>query len=137
MSKMPPPSSPFVLGYSEFERVLERVSRGNAENFPPCNIEEFDDGSLKVTLAVAGFAAEDLSVTVHGCQMNVAGDRNGADDARVFLHKGIAGRSFQRLFLLGHGLEVESVKLGAGLLKINLRRPDAEVNIRNYPVTPE
>jgi len=126
-------NSPLLLGFEHIERLLERNTK--AESYPPYNIEHSSDERLKITLAVAGFAAEDLSVTVEDNQLVVRGrmDTDSAED-KSFLHRGIATRQFQRSFVLADGIEVLGAELNHGLLTIELERPRAENAVRAIPI---
>ncbi len=128
-------NNPLLLGFDHFERTLDRVSKMPAEGYPPYNIEQIDEQRLRITLAVAGFSEDDLSIQLEGNQLVVRGKQNDDDgDNRVFVHRGIATRQFQRSFVLADGIEVEGAELDGGLLKIELRRPPAEENIRSIEI---
>jgi HSP20 family molecular chaperone IbpA len=124
-------NSPLLLGFEHIEKLLER--NGKTESYPPYNIEHTSQERLKITLAVAGFAAEDLSVTVENNQLVVRGRLNQAEE-RTFLHHGIATRQFQRSFVLADGIEVLGAELHHGLLTIELERPRPEAEVRNVPI---
>ena len=127
--------SPLLLGFDHFERILDRVSKASSEGYPPYNIEQIDEERLRITLAVAGFSEDDLSIQLEGNQLVVRGKQNEDDGAdRVFVHRGIATRQFQRSFVLADGMEVEGAELDSGLLNIDLRRPLAEENIRSIEI---
>jgi HSP20 family molecular chaperone IbpA len=127
-------NSPLLLGFEHIERLLERNAK--AESYPPYNIEHTNEERLKITLAVAGFAAEDLSVTVEDNQLVVRGRLNSAEDKedKTFLHRGIATRQFQRSFVLADGIEVLGAELSHGLLTIELERPRAENAVKTIPI---
>lgn len=126
MSPVPVFSNPFWLGFDELEALLERTGRGVNDGFPPYNVEKHTtaDGGveLRIVLAVAGFSADDLEVLEDGAELVVRG-KNSPDDKGEFLHRGIAGRQFQRLFVLADGLKVASARLANGLLTITVERP--------------
>ena len=124
-------NSPLLLGFEHIERLLER--NGKAESYPPYNIEHTDQERLKITLAVAGFAAEDLSVTVEDKQLVVRGRLNCSEE-KTFLHRGIATRQFQRSFVLADGIEVLGAELNHGLLTIELERPRSETVVKTIPI---
>ena len=129
MTKLTFGSHPFLLGFEQLERLVERTAKTASEGYPPFNIEATSDNTYRITLAVAGFRDEDLSITVEDRQLVVRG-RQAEDMAeRVFLHRGIAARAFQRSFVLADGVEVAGADLELGLLHIDLRRsvPDAVV----------
>jgi len=128
-------ASPYCLGFDDVERMLERVMRAT-ESYPPVNIEEPREGALRITLAVAGFSPESLSVSLCGRELTVRGERpRQEDDQRVLLHKGIASRGFQRSFVLAHGLEIDGARLDNGLLRIDLKRVVETPQIRQIPIT--
>ena len=112
---------PFLLGFEELERLVERTARTGNEGYPPYNIEQTGEQGFRITLAVAGFAEGDLSVTVEDRQLLVRGHaREG--EARTYLHRGIAARQFQRAFVMADGVEVTGAALEHGLLHVNLQR---------------
>lgn len=128
-------NSPLLLGFDHFERALDRVSKAAADGYPPYNVEQTGENSLRITLAVAGFAMGELSVQVEDNQLVVRG-RQADEKERVYLHRGIAARQFQRSFVLAEGIEVSGAWLDNGLLNIELLRRVIEqkprtVEIRN------
>jgi HSP20 family molecular chaperone IbpA len=125
-------NSPLLLGFEHIERLLERNAK--AESYPPYNIEHTSDEHLKITLAVAGFAVDDLSVTVEDNQLVVRGRLNGNGEEKTFLHRGIATRQFQRSFVLADGIQVLGAELNHGLLTIELERPRAGREARVIPI---
>jgi HSP20 family molecular chaperone IbpA len=128
-------NNPLLLGFDHFERTLDRVSKMPAEGYPPYNIEQIDEERLRITLAIAGFSEDDLSIQLEGNQLVVRGkqsDDGGAN--RVFVHRGIATRQFQRSFVLADGIDVEGAELDNGLLNIDLRRPPAKESIRSIEI---
>lgn len=126
-------NSPLLLGFDHVERMLDRVGKSAAEGYPPYNIEQVGEDGLRITLAVAGFAEGDLAVTVEDNQLSIRG-KQAQDDNRVFLHRGIAARQFQRSFILAEGLEVTGAKLEHGLLHIDLSRPAPENRVRHVKI---
>src|SRR6201985_3104178 len=126
-------SSPLLLGFDHFERALDRVSKVSSDGYPPYNIEQVADNALRITLAVAGFTMRDLSLTIEDNQLVVRGKQSDDED-RVFLHRGIAARQFQRSFVLAEGIEVAGAWLDNGLLNIDLVRPEAESRVRNVEI---
>ncbi|MCR9219391.1 MAG: Hsp20 family protein [Alphaproteobacteria bacterium] len=134
MSRMTLLSSPLMLGFEHFERTLDRVAKMSAEGYPPYNIEQVNDTRLRITLAVAGFGEEDLDVTRDGDQLIVAGRRREKEEDRVFLHRGIAARQFQRSFVLAEGIEIDGARLENGLLHIDLTRPLPESRRQSIPI---
>lgn len=127
-------SSPLLLGFEQFERTLDRISKTSSDGYPPYNIEQIGEDRLRITLAVAGFSAADLSVQVEENQLVVRGKQT-EDKERVFLHRGIAARQFQRSFVLADGIEVVGATLDNGLLGIDLRRPLPEVKVRTINIS--
>jgi HSP20 family molecular chaperone IbpA len=139
MSRIPSLSSPFLLGFDEIERALDRVSKA-ADGYPPYNIERVarangEPERLRITLAVAGFTRDQLDVTVEENQLVIRG-RQVEDKSRHFLHRGIAARQFQRTFVLADGMEVLRADLKNGLLSVDLARPEPERIVRTVSITP-
>ncbi|MFP3942923.1 MAG: Hsp20 family protein [Alphaproteobacteria bacterium] len=126
-------NSPFLLGFDEIERMLDRIAKSGNDSYPPYNIEQLDSQSLRITLAVAGFAADELEVTVEDNQLVIRGRRN-EDAERSFLHRGIATRQFQRAFILAEGIEVGGARLENGLLSIDLRRPQVSAPVQRIRI---
>jgi HSP20 family molecular chaperone IbpA len=129
---MPIFNSPLLLGFDQFERTLDRLAK-NAEGYPPYNIERIGENGLRITLAVAGFTTDDLVIELVENQLSVRGKQTD-DTTRVFLHRGIAARQFQRAFMLADGIEVTGARLDNGLLSIDLMRPTIEPRIRTIPI---
>ena len=128
MSRMLTINSPFLLGFEEFERMVDRVTRAGSDGYTPYNIErvaktDAEPERLRITLAVAGFMREQLEVTVEEGQLVIRG-RQQDETPRDFLHRGIAARQFQRVFLLAEGMRVETCDLAHGLLTVDLVRPE-------------
>ncbi|MFZ3034501.1 MAG: Hsp20 family protein [Parvibaculum sp.] len=139
MSKMLQFNSPFLLGFDEMERLLERVAKGS-DGYPPYNVEEalVSDGAkeqrvLRITLAVAGFTADELAVTLEENQLVIQGRQREEKD-RIYLHRGIAARQFQRAFVLADGMEVLGARLDNGLLAIDLVRPESSRLVRRIAI---
>ncbi len=128
MSRMLTINSPFLLGFEEFERMVDRVTRAGSDGYPPYNIErvaktDAEPEKLRITLAVAGFLRDQLEVTVEEGQLVIRG-RQQDEKPRDFLHRGIAARQFQRVFLLAEGMRVATADLAHGLLTVDLVRPE-------------
>lgn len=128
MTRIPSLSSPFLLGFDEIERALDRVVK-SADGYPPYNIERIgrSDGraeQLRITLAVAGFSPAELEITVEDNELVIRGKQTDDDKGREFLHRGIAARQFQRTFVLADGMEVAGANLSDGLLSVDLERPE-------------
>ena len=121
-------NSPFLLGFENLERLLERTAKAAGDGYPPYNIEEFGADTLRITLAVAGFGADELNITVEDNQLVIRGKQTESTD-KTFLHRGIAARQFQRAFVLADGIEVTGAELENGLLSINLARPRVEPKV--------
>ena len=140
MTRMTPFSSPLLLGFDTMEKTLERIAKGS-EGYPPYNIERIrasSDGSnaerLRITLAVAGFGDEDLEVTTEENQLVIRG-RQSDSDGREYLHRGIAARQFQRMFVLADGMQVICAELKNGLLSVDLIRPEPERMVRKINIS--
>jgi len=127
-------NSPLLLGFDHVERVLDRVAKSTSDGYPPYNIEQVGDNRLRITLAVAGFDRDDLSVTVEENQLIIRG-RQKDDPDRTFLHRGIAARQFQKSFVLAEGIEVMTAGIDNGLLNIDLVRPQPATLVRNIEIT--
>jgi len=129
MTKISFASHPYLLGFEQLDRLVERTTKSGNDSYPPYNIEQSSDHSYRITLAVAGFREEDLAITVEDSQLVVRGRQVEDDPERLFLHRGIAARQFQRTFVLADGVEVAGANLDLGLLHIDLRRnvPDTVV----------
>ncbi len=125
-------NSPLMLGFDHFERTLERIAK-NGDGYPPYNIERIGENGLRITLAVAGFTTDDLAIELAENQLVVRG-RQQDDPDRVYLHRGIAARQFQRGFMLAEGIEVKGATLDNGLLSIELERPPQELRVRNIAI---
>ena len=122
-------NSPFLLGFENLEKLLERTAKNAGEGYPPYNIEAAENGGLAITLAVAGFAREELGVTVEDHQLVIRGRSQEAEDKR-FLHRGIAARQFLRSFVLAEGIEVSSAALKNGLLRVDFVRTQVQPDVR-------
>jgi len=125
--------SPYLLGFEHLERLLERTARTAGDSYPPYNIEASDDGGIRITLAVAGFSREELSVTEEDRQLVVRG-RQAEAEGKTFLHRGIAARQFLRSFVLADGIEVTAAALENGLLKIDLARRHVQPSVRTVEI---
>ena len=126
--------SPFLLGFEQFERTLNRISKPTGDGYPPYNIEQVAENGIRITIAVAGFAWDDLDLTVEDNQLVVRGKNSAEAPDRVFLHRGIAARQFQRSFVLADGIEVVSAALDNGLLSISLERPIVDRVVRTIDI---
>lgn len=126
-------NSPFLLGFEHLERLLERTAKTAGDSYPPYNIEQSDENSLRITLAVAGFTQDELDVTVEGRQLVIRGKQAEGND-KNFLHRGIAARQFQRAFVLAEGIEVTAATLEHGLLSVELVRPKTNTIVRHIEI---
>jgi HSP20 family molecular chaperone IbpA len=131
-------ASPLLLGFENIERMLDRLAKGG-DGYPPYNVERFaasgnDPERLRITLAVAGFSADELGVTLEEGKLVIRGRQTEETD-RIFLHRGIAARQFQRVFVLAEGMEVLAADLSSGLLTIDLVRPQTEQAVRKIDIT--
>lgn len=122
MTKLTLGTHPFLLGFEQLERLVERTAKTGNEGYPPYNIEQTSQTSYRITLAVAGFQEADLSITVEDNQLVVRGRQSDDDPNRIFLHRGIAARQFQRSFVLADGVDVGEAAMENGLLHIDLSR---------------
>ena len=127
-------NSPLLLGFDHLERMLDQASRASAEGYPPYNIEQIGENGLRITLAVAGFAMDDLDVTIEDNQLIIRGKQGNEDVDRLYLHRGIAARQFQRAFVLAEGIEVVGAELDNGLLHIELERIIPEPEVRSIKI---
>ena len=126
-------NNPLMLGFDRFERMLDRVAKTAPEGYPPYNIEQIGEEGLRITLAVAGFRRDDLAITVEDNQLVIRG-KLADEPERAYVHRGIAGRRFQRSFLLADGIEVIGAELDNGLLHIELARPKIEPAVRTIEI---
>jgi|TARA_R110000803_G_scaffold153954_1_gene218755 HSP20 family molecular chaperone IbpA len=122
-------NNPHLLGFDHFERILDRAAKASAEGYPPYNIEQTGENNIRITLAVAGFTMDDLQVSVEDNQLVIRGKQQDDSHQRVFVHRGIASRQFQRAFVLAEGIEIVGATLDNGLLHVDLDRivPEPEV----------
>ena len=134
MSRSSTFNSPYLLGFDQIERLLDRVTKTGGDGYPPYNIEQIGNEVLRITLAVAGFARKELGVTVEDNQLVIRGRRD-EQDQRVYLHRGIATRPFQRSFVLAEGLEVARAELVNGLLHIDLQRSRPNITVRTIAIS--
>lgn len=134
MTKISLGAHPYLLGFDQLERLAERAAKG-AEGYPPYNIEHRPPDAFRITLAVAGFAEDDLAITTEDRQLVIRGRQPEGDETRVFLHRGIAARAFQRSFVLADGVEVTAAQMQDGLLHIDLRRVNPQQVVRTIPIS--
>ena len=141
MSRIPSLSSPFLLGFEEIERALDRVAKA-ADGYPPYNIERLPRAGdiperLRITLAVAGFSRAELEITVEENELVIRGRQKEPEQNRVFLHRGIAARQFQRTFLLADGMRIANAELSDGLLVIDVERLGEKRSVRRIEISPD
>ncbi|WP_099827849.1 Hsp20 family protein [Oceaniglobus indicus] len=135
MTKMTLGSHPFLLGFEQLERLVERTAKSDTGGYPPYNIEQTSATGYRITLAVAGFGEDDLSITVEDRQLVVRGRQDECDDDRIFLHRGIAARQFQRTFVLADGVEIAGARIENGLLHVDLNREVPEPVVRTIEIS--
>ena len=138
MSRVSLFSSPYLLGFDDFERIIDRAAKSANDGYPPYNIErvarcEDAPEKFRITLAVAGFSRDELEITIEENQLMVRG-RQVDDGSRAYLHRGIAARQFQRSFVLAEGVEVKSAQLENGLLAVDLERPELQRAVRKIEI---
>jgi len=134
MSRLSGFNSPLLLGFDHFERILDQASKASAEGYPPYNIEQCSEHELRITIAVAGFSMDDMNVTTEDNQLVVRGRRLEDEPERVYLHRGIAARQFQRSFVLAEGIKIKGASMDNGLLHVELVRHVPEPEIRNIKI---
>ena len=134
MSKLTLGSHPYLLGFEQLERLVERTAKHGNDGYPPFNIEQTSDTGYRITLAVAGFREEDLSITVEDRQLVIRGRAGEEADDRVYLHRGIAARQFQRSFVLADGVEVSGAEMEHGLLHVDLNRAVPETVVQTIKI---
>lgn len=128
-------TSPMFLGFDHLEQMLERASKSSADGYPPYNIEQVSPTGLRITVAVAGFSMDDLQITQEDNQLVIRGRQASEEtEGRVFLHRGIAARQFQRAFVLAEGIEVRGAWLDNGLLNVDLARPQPEPRVKTIAI---
>lgn len=125
---------PFLLGFEELERLVERTAKTSADGYPPFNIEQTSERGYRITLAVAGFGDADLAITVEDRQLVIRGRSRPDDGGRTFLHRGIAARAFQKAFVLAEGVEVTAAHLEHGLLHVELAREEPETVVQTIEI---
>lgn len=126
-------NSPFLLGFEHLETLLERAAKSAADSYPPYNIEQTGPETIRITLAVAGFTADELAITIEDRQLVVRGRQVDSGD-KTYLHRGIAARQFQRAFVLADGIDVTAASLDSGLLSVELTRPKAQDVVRTIAI---
>ncbi len=127
-------ASPLFLGFDHLEQMLERAAKTSSDGYPPYNIEQTSPTDLRISLAVAGFTMDDLQITQEDNQLVIRGRQSDDTQGRVFLHRGIAARQFQRSFVIAEGIEVRGAWLDNGLLHIDLARPQPASRVKNIQI---
>ena len=127
-------TSPLFLGFDHLEQMLERAAKTPSDGYPPYNIEQTSPIGLRISLAVAGFTMDDLQITQEDNQLVIRGRQTDDSQGRVFLHRGIAARQFQRAFVMAEGIEVRGAWLDNGLLHVDLARPQPEPKVRQIQI---
>jgi HSP20 family molecular chaperone IbpA len=128
-------TSPLFLGFDHLEQMLERAAKSSSDGYPPYNIEQTGPVGLRITLAVAGFTMDDLQITQEDNQLVIRGRQNDDTQGRIFIHRGIAARQFQRAFVLAEGIDVKGAWMDNGLLHIDLARPLPEARVKTIRIT--
>lgn len=134
MTKLSFGSHPYLLGFDELERLVERTAKSGNDGYPPFNIEQSAENAFRITLAVAGFGESDLSITVEDRQLVVRGKQNDDAEGRMFLHRGIAARQFQKSFVLAEGVDVAGATMENGLLHVDLKRAIPETVVQTIKI---
>ena len=134
MTKMALGAHPFLLGFDQLERLVERTAKSGNDGYPPYNIEQIGETRFRITLALAGFREEDLSITLEDRQLVIRGRQSDDSDGRAFLHRGIATRQFQRSFVLADGVEVAGAEMENGLLHVDLHRAVPESVVQTIKI---
>jgi HSP20 family molecular chaperone IbpA len=129
-------ASPMFLGFDHLEQMLERAAKTSSDGYPPYNIEQTGPNGLRISLAVAGFTMDDLQITLEDNQLVIRGRQSDDTQGRIFIHRGIAARQFQRSFVLAEGIEVRGAWLDNGLLHIDLARPQPATRVKTIRITP-
>ncbi len=129
-------NTPFMLGFENLERMMDQLAKAGSEGFPPYNIEQLSDTQLRISLAVAGYDEKDLDVSVEDDRLVIRGRSATEERERHFLYRGIAGRNFQKTFVLAHGMKVQSAFMDKGLLHIDLFRVEPVSTVTKIKITP-
>ena len=134
MTKLTLGTHPFLLGFEQLERLVERTAKSGNDGYPPYNIEQTSERSYRITLAVAGFTEADLSITIEDRSLVIRGRQADDSQGRVFLHRGIAARQFQRSFVLADGVDVGEAVMENGLLHVDLTRHVPEMVVQTVRI---
>lgn len=136
MTKITLGTHPFLLGFDQLERLVERTAKSGNDGYPPYNIEQASENRYRITLALAGFQEEDLSITVEDRQLVIRGRQRDETEGQIFLHRGIATRQFQRSFVLADGVDVCGAIMENGLLHVDLKRDLPDPVVQTIRITP-
>ena len=134
MTKLTLSTYPFLLGFEQLERLVERTAKADMGSYPPFNIEQTGEFSFRITLAIAGFAEDDLNITVEDNQLMIRGKRVDASGDQVFLHRGIAARQFQRAFVLADGVQIAGASMENGLLHVDMQQAQPEKIVQTIEI---
>lgn len=134
MTKLTLGTHPYIVGFEQLERLLERSAKSGNEGYPPFNVEQTSQNSYRITLAVAGFGENDLSISVEDRQLVIRGRQQEDSEERIFLHRGIAARQFQRSFVLADGVEVGEATMENGLLHVDLTQAEPETVVQTIKI---
>lgn len=129
-------NTPFMLGFENLERMMDQLAKAGSEGFPPYNIEQLSDTQLRISLAVAGYDEQDLDVSVEDDRLVIRGRISADETEHRFLYRGIAGRNFQKMFVLAHGMKVQGAFMDKGLLHIDLYRVEPASTVTKIKITP-
>ena len=122
MTKISFATHPYMLGFDQLDRLVERTAKNAGDSYPPYNIEALSKTRYRITLALAGFTEKDVEITTEANQLVIRGKQSDVDNNHEFLHRGIASRQFQRAFVLADGVDIGEAFLENGLLHIELER---------------
>lgn len=134
MTKMALGAHPFLLGFDQLERLVERTAKSGNDGYPPYNIEQIGETRFRITLALAGFREKDLSITLEDRQLVIRGRQSDDAEGRAFLHRGIATRQFQRSFVIADGVEVAGAEMENGLLHVDLHRAVPDIVVQTIKI---
>ncbi|WP_417807381.1 Hsp20 family protein [Thioclava sp.] len=137
MTKLSFGAHPYLLGFDQLERLVERTAKAGSDAYPPYNIEQSGEDAFRVTLAVAGFSEGDLSITLEHHALVIRGRQSEEAGDKAYLHRGIAARAFQRSFVLADGVDVAGAAMENGLLHIDLMRSAPDRIVQTIPIKRE
>lgn len=111
-----------TIGFDRLAQLFDGAGLEAEGGYPPYNIERVAENEYRITMAVAGFAEDEINIEVKDTWLSVKGDKKPDDGERKYLHRGIAARSFERRFQLADFVEVKGASLKDGLLSVDLQR---------------